>query len=108
MSLSQDAKQRLIIALASQSAGDEVAQAIDGVHIVNPAGNVPVLGATSNLPASNASLSTGDTYTDAAVKSAIDGAVDALRTPLESRLDAAEGKIDAIIAALVAAGLMSP
>lgn len=105
MALSKDAKFRLEVALADRRAAKEIADALGAV--TSPAGHVAPLGATTNLPASNATLSTSDTYTDAAVKAAIDGAVDALRVAAEARLDAAESKIDAILAALQAAGLMS-
>lgn len=106
--LSTNAKKALDIALGSKQngVGAEVAAAIDASGS-GPASHVASIGATSNLPASNAVLSTSDTYTDAAVKAAIDGAVDALKTPAESRLDAIEAKIDQILAALIAAGLMS-
>lgn len=102
-----------------------------------PVGNVPILGAAANLTAlvpvaanpsgSSATLSTSNTYTDAAVKTAIDGAVDALkdkivtalgakadnadaetlRTEVEARLDAAEAKIDAVIGVLSDSKIMA-
>jgi len=69
--------------------------------------SVPVIGTTTNLPTSNVTLSTSDTYTDAAVKTAIDAGVNALRTASESRLDVIEAKIDAVITALKNASLMA-
>jgi hypothetical protein len=103
---------------------------------VAKADNIAAIGATTNLTAlavtpaaataSAAVLSTSNTYTDAAVKTSIDGAVDALkgkvltaldlkadnadvetlRGQVETRLDGVEAKFDALVAALVAAGLM--
>ena len=106
MSLSARAKRLLEIATGSKKIGDEIQAAADAG--TNPvAGTVAALGSTTNLPASNAVLSTSNTYADAAVKTAIDGAVDALRVPAEARLDAAEAKIDAVIAALKASGQMA-
>jgi len=74
-----------------------------------PVANIPQLGATTNLPATGAVLATagGNTYSDAAVKTSIDGAVTALRAAAESRLDAAESKVDAILSALVTGGFMT-
>jgi len=68
---------------------------------VGPAGTaVADIGTTSNLPASGSALSTGDTYTDAAVNSEIDAQINALISPLESRLDVIEAKIDELLASL--------
>lgn len=107
--LSEDTKKAFRAALASKGLhgfAEELIAAIDS-NGSGPAAHVSNIEPTSNLPASNASLSTSDTYTDAAVKAAIDGAVDALRVPAEARLDAIEAKIDAILAALQGAGMMS-
>lgn len=107
MALSQEARDRLIIALTSRPVGKEVADYIDDIHIAAPASHVALLGATTNVPVSNVTLSTGDTYTDAAVKAAIDSAVNASRVAIEARLDAIEAKVDAALLALQVAGLMS-
>jgi hypothetical protein len=100
MALSSKAKKRMEVALARRDVAQEVCAAIDSSGS-GPAANVPEIGVTVNLPA--AALSTSDTYTDAAVN----GAINALKSAAESRLDVLEGRVDAIIAALQAAGLMS-
>lgn len=74
---------------------------------VGKASTIAALGTTTNLAASNVTLSTSDTYTDAAVKTAIDTAVDALKTNAETRLDNIETKVDAIIAALKVAKIVA-
>lgn len=106
MALSQAARDYLVIALSNKRLGAEVADAIDAGGNAQAA-TVAALGATTNLPATAAVLSTSNTYTDAAVKAAIDGAVTALRAAAETRLDNAEAKIDAVIASLKAAHLMA-
>lgn len=103
--LSKETKERLAHALTKRSAMQELVTVLAAGPYAQAAA-VAALGATTNLSASNASLSTGDTYADADVKAAIDGAVDALAADAESRLDAAEAKIDAILAALKTAELM--
>lgn len=130
MALSTDARANMQLAMVSDILGDEVSDAIDTGG--NPiASNVAALGSTSDLSAlvivatsiTAAGLSTGDSYTDAAVNGEIDTLmaevetaldlkadnVDAetLRTEVEARMDAIEAKIDAVIAALVAAGIMA-
>jgi predicted RNA methylase len=101
MSLSKKTKEILTVAMADKKSAAELAAAVDSMHAVAPAANVAALGTTTGLPA--AALSTADTYTDAAVNTAIN----ALKTASETRLDNIETKVDAIIAALIAAGLMS-
>ena len=136
MSLSKRTKDIMIVSMADRKAALELASAVDTG--ANPqAASVAAFGATANMSAlvvsacsfvaSNATLSTGDTYSDAAVKASIDGAIDVataaakaildikadnadvetLRTEAEARLDAIEAKINAVIAALKAAALMA-
>lgn len=71
-------------------------------------GVVAALGTTTNLPTSNVTLTTsgGNTYSDASTKTAIDAGVNALKTAVETRLDNAEAKIDELIAAMKAVGVM--
>jgi hypothetical protein len=107
MALSQLSRQYLTNALANKARAKEIADAIDALHAVSQAGAIASLGVTTNLPATGAVLSTTDTYTDAAVKTAIDGAVTALRTPAEARLDAIEAKIDALLASLRASAILA-
>ena len=89
-----------------------------------PAATVDALGTTTNMtalvvtPTVLSDLSTGDTYTDASLNGAFaevetalglkaDNAdVETLRGEAEARLDDAEAKIDAVISALKASGLM--
>lgn len=105
MSLSQKLKDRISVAITNKDDANELIAAIEA-SVASPAAAVAAMGSTTNLPASNATLSTSDTYADADVKVSIDGAVDALRTATESRLDAIEAKIDAVIASLKASGQM--
>jgi hypothetical protein len=89
MALSNKAKEVLIVACANKSVGEELAAAIEaGAN--GQAAAVAAIGATSDL------VGVDGTGSNAA--------------PLvgtESRLDAIEAKVDAVIAALKAAGLMA-
>ena len=106
MALSTRQRRYLEIALGNKTVAEAVADAIDsGANLEADA--VAAIGATSDLSASNVTLSTGDSYTDADVKAAIDSAVDSLGGEVESRLDAIEAKIDAILTALKNADLMA-
>jgi hypothetical protein len=97
MALSEDTKKRLVIALTDEAAGQELADAVDAGS--NPkAATVAAIGTTVNLPAVAATFAT---LADAR------SAVEAQRAGAEPRLDAVEAKIDAILAALKAAGLMA-
>lgn len=90
MALSTKAKKRLEVAMARRAEAAEVAAAIDALHAVAPAASVAALGTTTNLVG-------------------VDGA-GSNAAPLvgtEARLDAIEAKIDELLAALVAAGLMA-
>ena len=84
MSLSDKAKQYLEYALASQEVADEVVASLD-----KQAGSVAQIGATVNL------VGVDGTGSNAAPLAGT-----------ESRLDALEAKVDALIAALKASGLM--
>ena len=86
MALSTKARKRLEVAVARRAEGKEIADAIDAM---SPAAHVAVLGTTTNLVG-------------------VDGA-GSNAAPLagtEARLDVIEAKIDALINALVAAGIM--
>lgn len=76
---------------------------------MHPMVHQALLGATTPLTAVTAStLSTSNTYTDAAVLTAINALAtktDTLRSQAEARLDAIETKVDAVNAALVTAGM---
>lgn len=89
MALSAKAKKRLEVAMARRAEANEVIAAIEAGANAKAA-NVAAIGATSNL------VGVDGTGSNAA--------------PLvgtESRLDAIEAKVDAILAALKAAGLMA-
>lgn len=89
MALSAEAKRVLEIAMGSRPLASEVAAAIDSGS--NPqAASVAALGATTDLTGVDG---TGDNAADLATT--------------EARLDAIEAKIDALISALKAAGLMA-
>lgn len=89
MALSQDLKERLKIALADESAGDEMIAAVQA-SVASPAADVAAIGTTSNLVGVNG---TGNNAAPLA--------------GTESRLDVIEAKIDEILSAIKAAGLMS-
>lgn len=89
MSLSKKAKEVLVVAVANKSVGEEIADAIDAGSN-DQAGAVAAIGATVDLvgvdgTASNAAPLVGT----------------------EARLDVIEAKIDEVIAALKAAGIMA-
>lgn len=84
MTLSDKAKQYLEYALASQEVADEVVASLD-----KQAASVAAIGATANL------VGVDGTGSNAAPLAGT-----------ESRLDAIEAKVDALIAALKASGLM--
>ena len=107
MALSAKAKKRLEVAIARRTEANEIIAAIDA-NGSGPAAAVALLGTTTNIPTVSVTLSTSNTYTDAAVKTAIDAGANAVRTAAESRLDAIEAKVDAVITALKGAGMMSP
>lgn len=90
MALSEKLKSEIRNAITNQTTGDELITAIQA-SVASPAAAVAAIGATSDL------VGVDGTGSNAA--------------PLvgtESRLDVIEAKIDAVIAALKAAGLMSP
>jgi hypothetical protein len=100
MSLSDDAKRRLVVALASADAGEEVALAIESPS-GSPAADVPAIGATTNLPAAACAGTTAPSATN------VNAAIDTVSAVVESRLDTAESKINAILSSLKTAGLMA-
>lgn len=104
MALSKRTKEVLEVAMADRRAAKEVSDALGAA--AGPAGHIADI-SSSNLPASAAALSTSDTYSDAAVNAEIDAQVNALAAAAETRLDAIEAKINAILAALQAADLMA-
>ncbi len=132
MALSAKAKKRIEVALARRQEANEVIAAIESGS--NPqAAAVAALGATSDMtalaPTASVITDSAGTYaipaepTGAEVDTAINElrdkvelALDAkadnadaetLRTEAEARLDDIEAKVDAVIAALKAAGLMA-
>ena len=90
MALSLKARKRLEVAMARRAEALEVIAAIDS-NGSGPAATVAAIGATSNL------VGVDGTGSNAAPLAGT-----------EARLDVVEGKIDAVIAALKAAGMMSP
>ena len=89
MSLSKKAKEVLVVAVANKSVGDEIADAIDAGSN-DQAAAVAVIGATTDLTGVDG---TGSNAADLATT--------------EARLDVVEAKIDEVIAALKAAGIMA-
>ena len=90
MALSAKARKRLEVAMARRAEALEVIAAIDS-NGSGPAATVAAIGATSNL------VGVDGTGSNAAPLAGT-----------EARLDVVEGKINAVIAALKAAGMMSP
>lgn len=86
MALSDKSKLYLKYAIPSQEAADEVVASLD-----KQAESVAAIGATANLVGTDGSGGAGDAAPLAAT---------------ESRLDALEAKVDAVLAALKAAGMM--
>jgi hypothetical protein len=89
MALSTKTRKRLEVAMARRAEATELADAIDTGFNAIPAAHIAALGTTTNL------VGVDGTGSNAA--------------PLvgtEARLDAIEAKVDALLAALVTAGLM--
>lgn len=103
MALSAKARKRLEVAMARRQEALEVIAAIDA-NGSGPAASVAALGSTTNLPVSNMTAAIPAEPT----KAEVDAGINTLRVAAEARLDAVEAKIDAVIAALKAAGMMSP
>ncbi|NJO48113.1 MAG: hypothetical protein HC840_00190 [Leptolyngbyaceae cyanobacterium RM2_2_4] len=89
MALSDKTKEIMIVALANKAAGQELAAAVDAGGNAQAA-SVAAIGATTDL------VGVDGTGSNAAPLAGT-----------ESRLDAIEAKVDAVIAALKAAGLMA-
>jgi len=111
MALSERARKALEIAMASSeqepnSTSKEVSDAIDSGANDQAAAVAPLI-PTENLSGSESTISTGDTYSDAAVNSGIDSAVNTLTSDVENRLDSLEAKMDEVIAGQKASGQMA-
>jgi len=100
MSISENAKKRLIAAVTSLSVAEELIAAIDAMGS-GPASMVTAIGATTNVPAAACAGAATPSATD------VNTAIDTVAAVIETRLDVIEGKINAIISALTAASLMS-
>jgi len=133
MALSTKTRKILTVSMANKVAAKELADAVDSGS--NPqAATVAAFGATTNLTAAAVApttfVATTGTYavpatpTGAEVDTVVDGALakvkavvdikadnadlETLRGEVETRLDNIESKINAIIVAMKAAGLMAP
>lgn len=106
MALDAHTKDRLLSVFRTPEDRDLVVAAIDS-NGSGPAATVAAIPASTNIPASAAVLSTSNTYTDAAVITSINAAVNGVTAVAETRLDTLESKVNAVIAALKAAGMMS-
>ena len=89
MALSKKTKEIMVVALADKKAGTELAAAVDSLHAVAAAAHV------ANITSSNL-VGVDGTGSNAAPLAGT-----------ETRLDALEAKVNAILAALQAASLMS-
>lgn len=100
MAIDQTTKQRLLSVFRTPESRDTVVAAIDaGANAV--AATVAAIPASTNLPTA---ATAGGAEPSAAQ---VDASVNALATAAETRLDTVEAKINQVIAALKAAGLMS-
>ena len=84
----------------------EVGATVTGLAAVAEQAAITDLGA-SNLAATTITLSTTDTYTDGAVKSAVDTGLAGVTSKVETRLDAIDAKIDDILAKLRLANVIA-
>ncbi|MER9883105.1 hypothetical protein [Mesorhizobium sp. M0118] len=84
----------------------EAGGSVVGGGDVTPQSNVADIGA-SNLAATTITLSTTNTYTDAAVKTAVDTGLAGVTAKAETRFDAVDTKINALLAAMRLAGVLT-
>lgn len=84
----------------------EAGGSVAGGGDVTPQANIADITA-SNLAATTITLSTSDTYTDSAVKTAVDTGLSGVTSKVETRLDALDTKVNAILAALRIAGVLT-
>lgn len=111
MALSQELRKRLVIALTDRFVGTELADAVDAAASAAGAAGTAAAAAQSSANTALARVATnvaviGATANLVGVDGTGSNAAPLVET--ESRLDTVEGKVDAIIAALVAADLMAP
>lgn len=90
MALSEKLKERIRIAISNKDDANDLISAIE-LGMAPQADNVPLIGVTSNL------VGVDGTGSNAAPLAGT-----------ESRLDAVEAKVDALIGALIAANIMKP
>jgi hypothetical protein len=100
MTLSVDAKRRLTVAVANETAGAELAAAIDAQGS-GPAAVVSAFGATTNLPAAACAGGASPSATN------VNAAIDTVAAAAEARIDALESKVNDLLASLKAAALMA-
>lgn len=96
-------------ALVVASGGRIIVEAggtVEGGGDVTPQANIVDI-TPSTMTATTSTLSTSDTYSDAAVKTAVDTALAAAAVKVETRLDALDAKVNALLAALRLAGVLS-
>jgi phosphoenolpyruvate-protein kinase (PTS system EI component) len=101
MALSQDAKNRLAVALTSLNAATEVIAALS-TTLGSPAATTAVIAASTNIPAAACAGAATPSATQ------VNAAIDACNAVTEARLDTIEAKVNAIITALKGASLMAP
>jgi len=100
MPLSTKVLRRLAVALGNKAAADAIAAAIDAQGS-GPAAKVTAIGTTAALPAAACAGGATPAATD------VNTAINTVTAAAEARLDGVEGKVDAIIAALKGANLMT-
>ncbi len=99
MALTDNLKNRILRSLDQVQAKNEMVALLDQIDDLSPAANVPDVEPTE---VDDIALSTSNTYTDAAVNTAVNAAVLQVNTAVGELADTQ----NAILAAMIAAGLM--
>ena len=99
MALTVEQRRRLAVALSNTKLAEQIADVIDAGNV--KAAVIAALGASTNIPAAACAGGATPAATD------VDTAINTCNAVIETRLDAAESKIDALLAALKTAGLMN-
>lgn len=102
MALSTSARKRLEAAITRRAEAKEIADAIDA------GGNAQAATVAAITPSDVAAVTGTYAIPAEPTGAEVDATVEALRSGVETRLDALDSKVNAILTALKAAGLMAP
>lgn len=100
MSVSDEAKRRLEVAVTSKAVAEELVAAINAPGS-GPAVVVAGFGVTTNLPAANCAGGAAPTAVQ------VNAAIDAVSATAEARIDALEAKVNELLTALKNASYMA-